>query len=299
MGSRVGMEVPIIGSDQLKWIEVSIPSSSSSSLPSLPPIAATYTETDEDSSYSSRNTFAPFTEDCASCHIIGDPSTYLIWRIHKSLPNTIEVMELTACNEVPRIGLRLIFPDALSPFAFICKDETSNSIRNPYLLYTLTVSGVAYLFKLRSVSEYVSCSIFPQNEFIEFYLQTLSQSAPITAVTATSGCLVVGRHDASVACFQLGVLNTSAQGFMHELRDDVGIGRLWGLMGRGRTVAPVQDIVIAELHGRKVIFVVHVDGSLRIWDLLSHTKLLSHTISSATSTGNLHFPIMSATLFVD
>lgn len=58
----VGMEVPITGSDSVKWMEVTVPSaahSTSSSLSSLP--------------------LAPVIEDTAGCAIIGDPSTYLIW----------------------------------------------------------------------------------------------------------------------------------------------------------------------------------------------------------------------------
>ena len=32
-------------------------------------------------------------------------------------------MELCAHKEFPRTGIRILFPDALCPFAFICKDE--------------------------------------------------------------------------------------------------------------------------------------------------------------------------------
>ncbi|KAF9603749.1 hypothetical protein IFM89_037835 [Coptis chinensis] len=263
-----GMEVPITGTDQLKWTQLSVlPSSSSSS--SLAAAAAV----------------APPTKDSASCHIItGDdhPPTYLIWRIHESSPDTLEILELTASNQLPTVGLRLLFPHALSPFAFICQNQIPTTGATPYLLYSLSVSGVAYLFKLRHVSDYyTSYSIFPQNDFIHFDLNSLS---PITSVAATMGCLVVGRHDGSVACFQLGLLHTSAQGFMHELRD-VGIGRLWGLMARGRTVGTVQDLVISEVYGRKYLFVVHVDGCLRVWDLDTHARVLSHTISSEAPAG--------------
>ncbi|KAL5715188.1 hypothetical protein ACHQM5_017047 [Ranunculus cassubicifolius] len=269
-GSLMGMEVPITGSDQLKWLSVSVPC----------------TSTTTDSTHHHHHPYAPLTEDSTFCHIIQHPTTYLTWRIHKDSPNDLEIIELAACNEVPKFGLRLQFNDALSPFAFICKDEMSGSVgKNTYLLYAMTVSGVAYLFKLRNVGDYESCTVVPQNEFMEFDLQSFSQSAPITAVTATMGCLIVGRYDGSISCFQLGVLDASVNGFMRELRDDVGIGRLWGLMTRGRTVAPVQDMVVSELHGRKLLFAVHMDGNLRAWDLLSQSRVLSHTIDSATSSG--------------
>lgn len=62
MGSRstlAGMEVPVIGSDSVKWVEVSVPSSSASTAASLP--------------------FAPLTGDYASSTVIEDPLTYHIW----------------------------------------------------------------------------------------------------------------------------------------------------------------------------------------------------------------------------
>lgn len=198
----------------------------------------------------------------------------------------IEVMELNASNEVPTTGLRIVFRDDLCPFAFICQDQVSSRVRkSTYLLYTMSVTGVGYLIKLRNVSDYASSSLLPQNEFREFNLQTYSQSAPVTAVTATMGGLFVGRCDGSVACFQLGVLDPSAQGFMHELRDDVGIGRLWSLVSRGKNAGPVQGLVISEYLGRNMLFAIHEDGYLRVWDLLTQSRILSHTISSEELTG--------------
>lgn len=61
--SIVGMEVPLTGSDLVKWVEVTVPSTRSSS---------------------SSSPFAPLTEDSTGCSVIGDPSTYLIWYL--SLP---------------------------------------------------------------------------------------------------------------------------------------------------------------------------------------------------------------------
>jgi len=50
---------------------------------------------------------------------------FLSRRIHKALPQTLELLELTASKEFPRVGLRFTFPDALYPFAFICKNEVT------------------------------------------------------------------------------------------------------------------------------------------------------------------------------
>lgn len=87
--------------------------------------------------------------------------------------------------------------------------------RFPYLFYVLTVSGVAYVLKIRNVSMYASCSIFPADELMELTVHDYSNHIAVTAVTATSGCLVVGRNDGSVCCFQIGVLDPSAPGMIN------------------------------------------------------------------------------------
>lgn len=93
---------------------------------------------------------------------------------------------------------------------------TGNS-RFPYLLYVLTVSGAAYLLRIRNVSAYASCSILPVDEFLEVNVHDyVSSDVTITAVTATAGCLVIGTSDGSVCCFQLGVLDPSAPGMVNS-----------------------------------------------------------------------------------
>ncbi|KAI3923172.1 hypothetical protein MKW92_020270 [Papaver armeniacum] len=271
-GSMAGLEVPVIGSDAIKWFEIQIPSSSSS-----------LAITGNTATSQQQHSFAPMTEDVSSYHIIGIPPAYIIWRIHKNQPNALELIEFSASEEFPKTGLRLIFQDALSPFAFICKNKTRS---NPYLLYTLTISGIAYVIQLRNLCDYASCTIYPQNEFMEFDLKANSQpDTTITSVAASKGCLVVGRSDGSVGCFHLGILDPSSPGFVNELRDDAGIGRLWGFMSRGRAVGPVQDMVISDVQGRSLIFALHADKTLRVWDLLGHTKVLHHTLSIPESAG--------------
>ncbi|PSS21659.1 Nuclear pore complex protein [Actinidia chinensis var. chinensis] len=275
MGGRSleSMEVPIVGSDSVKWIELSLPSPSPSStapvngILSLPPPS-----------------YAPPTEDAASCSVIGDPPNYLIWRINKDHAHALEIQELCAYKEFPNIGLRIIFPDALWPFALICKDETSCASGSPYLLYALTISGVAYLFRLKSIYNYASSSVFPPNQITEFNIQTYPHYGAITAVAAAVGCLVIGKDDGSVSCFQLGTLEPCAPGFVHELRDDAGFGRLWGLMSR-RSISAVHDLVLSELHGKKLLFVLHSDGTLRVWDFMSRSRIFINTTSIQTLAG--------------
>ncbi|KNA07445.1 hypothetical protein SOVF_171860 isoform B [Spinacia oleracea] len=258
--SKVGMEVPFIGSDSIKWVEASVADTHASSSGSRP--------------------ITPPTEDCASCSVIGTPPTYLIWRICRRLPHAIEILELNADKDIPRVGLRISFPEALSSFAYICKNEINSAYGNVYLLYVLSVSGIAYLLRLKNVSAYSASFIFSSNEILHFDTNISPDCLPITAVAATTGCFIIGRDDGSVTCFKLGVLDENAPGFMYELRDEAALSRLWGLMSRSRLAGSVRDLVVSDIHGRKIVFVLHSDGSLRVWDLLRHGKLFSQSLSS-------------------
>lgn len=94
--------------------------------------------------------------------------------------------------------------------------QITGTSRFPYLLYVLDVSGVAYLLRIRNVSAYASCSIIPVDEVLELNLNDyIPNQVAITAVTATSRCLIIGTSDGSVFCFQLGVLDPSAPGMVN------------------------------------------------------------------------------------
>ncbi|KAG6511765.1 hypothetical protein ZIOFF_029842 [Zingiber officinale] len=53
-----------------------------------------------------------------------------------------------------------------------------------------------------------------------------------------------------------------------------------GVHIRGKAVAAVQDMAICEVCERKLSFVLHADGFLRMWDLASHTKLAGYNTFS-------------------
>uniref|UniRef100_A0A0D9VC52 Uncharacterized protein n=1 Tax=Leersia perrieri TaxID=77586 RepID=A0A0D9VC52_9ORYZ len=234
----VGTEVPIPGSDRIRWIDLTVPST-----PSPSP------EGDPD----------PFVlvppRAASGFHVVsfGDSQSYLAWRFHEEHQNVLEVIDFCASKEFPSSGLRLAFQEALCPFSFLCACEGGRRDTPVYLLYVLTVSGVALLCHLRSPNSYTSGSILPQDDVVEFNLQTQAQSAKVTAVTAKSGCLVIGRQDGSICCYSL---------------------------GKTKAVGPVQDIVSATVNERELLFVLHLDGSLRIWDIFNHTKLLSYNVHS-------------------
>ncbi|GMN70652.1 hypothetical protein TIFTF001_039695 [Ficus carica] len=69
MGSRctlVGVEVPIIGSDSVKWTELS-----------LPPSSTAIAISDSDTNVSVPSICSPLSDDFASCSAIGDPPIYV------------------------------------------------------------------------------------------------------------------------------------------------------------------------------------------------------------------------------
>jgi len=51
-------------------------------------------------------------------------------------------------------------------------------------------------------------------------------------------------------------------------------------------VGPVQDIVATAINERDLLFVLHLDGHLRIWD--NHTKLLNCNVNSNDIEGNAY-----------
>ncbi|KAJ8529690.1 hypothetical protein K7X08_036525 [Anisodus acutangulus] len=257
-----GMEVPIIGSDSVKFVQLNVPCSTST------------------------NAVTHLTRDVGSCSIIGNPPSYFTWKICRSQPNVLEIMEFCGHKEFPKTGLQIVFPEALFPFALICKNEMEFSSVKPYLLHAMTVSGVAYLIKLENISNYVSSSHLQSDDFVEFNTLTHPHQGAATAVAGIAELMVVGRSDGSVGCFQLGILDLQAPGFVQELRDDSGLGRLWGVLSRGRSIAAVQDLVISEFHQKKLLFVLHSDGSLRVWDLSNRSRIFSHSLSVSPSAGS-------------
>lgn len=195
-------------------------------------------------------------------------------------------MEFCGHKEFPKTGLQIVFPEALFPFAVICKNEMALSSVKPYLLHAMTVSGVAYLIKLENISNYVSSSHLQSGDFVDFNTLTNPHQGAATAVAAIAELMVVGRSDGSVGFFQLGILDQQAPGFVQELRDDSGLGRLWGVLSRGRSNAAVQDLVISEFHQKKLLFVLHSDGNLRVWDLSNRSRIFSHSLSVSPSAGS-------------
>lgn len=81
-----------------------------------------------------------------------------------------------------------------------------------YLLYALTVSGVAYLIKLKPTLSYASSSVLPRSEIMELNVKSYAHCGAITAAAAIAGSFIIGGNDGSVCCFQFGTLDPTAPG---------------------------------------------------------------------------------------
>lgn len=82
----------------------------------------------------------------------------------------------------------------------------------PHMLYALTVSGVAYVVKLKPSLSYASSAVLLQSEIMEFNVKSYTQYKVITAAAATAGFFLVGGTDGLVRCFRFGALEPGAPG---------------------------------------------------------------------------------------
>ncbi|KAF8116365.1 hypothetical protein N665_0019s0043 [Sinapis alba] len=267
--SPAGMEVPVAGGGNVvKWLDISVP----------PPSSST-----EDNGC----VLLPSSEkDYASSCVLGEPPISFVWRINKTSSNVLELLQLSAKSGFPLTGLRFVFAHTLSPFAFLFADEgsDSDSARLSFFLYALTPSGVVYILKLENTSAYKSGSVFPLDHLIHLDVRPYLNETHVTSAAASPGFLFLGRSDGCVSCFQPVVSPQKPSGFHQELRDDTGLGRLWGFV-RGTVVADVQDLFISEVYGRNLMCVLHADGALRVWDILTCSRVLCQSIAAKNVEG--------------
>ncbi|KAG5397708.1 hypothetical protein IGI04_019522 [Brassica rapa subsp. trilocularis] len=271
LSSSAGMEVPVAGGGSVvKWVDISV---------SAPPSPCT-----EDNGC----VLLPSSEeDYASSCVIGEPPISFVWRINKTSSNVLELLQLSSESGFPLTGLRFVFAHTLSPFAFLFADEGNDSGRLVFFLYALTPSGVVYLLKLENTSAYKSGSVFPLDHLTHLDVRPYLNETHVTSVAASPGFLFLGRSDGCVSCFQ----PLRPPGFHQELRDDTGLGRLWGFVRHvlivvpGTVVAAVQDLFISEVYGRYLICVLHADGALRVWDIFACSRVLCQSIAAKNVEG--------------
>ncbi|CAH2035197.1 unnamed protein product [Thlaspi arvense] len=274
--SPAGMEVPVAGGGNIiKWVEIYVPSPS--------PFSSTI---DTNSSEDNGCVLLPSSEeDYASSCVIGETPISFTWRINKTSSNVLELLQLSAKSGFPITGLRFVFAHTLSPFAFVFAEEGGGDSGRPvFFLYALTPSGVVYVLKLSNTSAYKSGSVFPLDHLIHLDVRPYLNEAYVTSVAASPGFFFLGRSDGCVSCFQPFVSPQKPSGFHQELRDDTGFSRLWGFV-RGTVVAAVQDLFISEVHGRNFVCVLHADGALHVWDIVTYSRVLCQSIAAKNLEG--------------
>jgi hypothetical protein len=69
------------------------------------------------------------------------------------------------------------------------------------------------------------------------------------------------------------------------------------MFSRGKMVGTVQDLVISELYGKKFVFALHLDGTLRIWDLVSHSRVFSHNMGVMLMAGTVYLLDLILSIF--
>nr|GEW94264.1 hypothetical protein [Tanacetum cinerariifolium] len=270
-----GKEVPIISNDTVKWSNVGVPNSTSVIQPSpdfhTPPI-----------------------NDASSMCIIRNhdesPPIYFLWRINKKRPNILELVQFGSFAEFPWVGLRIQFASALCPFASLCKNQSESASVMPYMLYTLSVEGVAYLIKLNNLTNYGWCSFFPTTDVVELNMRSYGDGS-ITAIAATTGFLVIGKEDGSLSCFRLGSLDSTSPGFVHELPEYPLPFPSWMLVSDPPTA--VKDLVCLEIRGRTHLLVLHSNGDVQVWDLLSCTRFYDGLLERAMPEGTTYMRLWS------
>ncbi|GJS90137.1 nucleoporin Nup120/160 [Tanacetum coccineum] len=261
-----GIEAPPVSDDLIRWIDVRVPST-----PNLP----------------SPDLQTPPIDDVSSVCIIRDHDShiYFLWRIHMNNPNVLEIVQFDSFQSFPTVGLRIKFPSELCPFASICRNEFCSSWRPPYMLYTMTVDGVIRLIYLDNVTNYRPGSVFAVNiDVEEINTHYFGVHGTITSIAATTGFVVIGKHNGWVGCFRLGSLESCSEGFLYELQEDPSniVDHFLSKLSR-RTVAPVKYLLCLEIHGRKLAFVLYEDGLLQLWDLLRCTRFLDKRLEGKFS----------------
>ncbi|XP_019086701.1 PREDICTED: nuclear pore complex protein NUP160-like [Camelina sativa] len=204
------------GGNVFKWIEISVPS------PTPPPSIGTNSSEDDEC------VWLPSNEDYASSSVLGEPPIYFIWRINKTRPNALEILQLSAKSGFPITRLRFVFDHTLSPFAVVYTYEGSDPL--VFFVYALTSSGAIYVLRVSNTSAYKSGSAFPLDHLIHLDAGPHLNENRVTSVAASPGYLFLGRSDGCVSCFQPVVYFQRSSGFHQELRLDTGFGRLWGFV---------------------------------------------------------------------
>ncbi|XP_024542730.1 nuclear pore complex protein NUP160 [Selaginella moellendorffii] len=256
------MEVPLVGSEATRWTNVGVPG------PRLPPAVSCC---------------CPAPINAAGAALVPSATSkardcFIIWRIHQSSPSAMEIVQFSPQQDFPGYGLRLLFSEALCPFAGIFPIEVNNGQGLNFTITIVAASGIVYVVKLPVAMELWSNFVLSNSTLMVRDLSSeFTRLHEVTSFTAARNILFVGGRNGSVLCFSL--FTDLAQDICYELKGgDAGIGRLWGLVSRNKSAASVKSLAVQEIHNKHVLLVLHEDGTLQAWDPLQHFRLFSHNI---------------------
>lgn len=51
----------------------------------------------------------------------------------------------------------------------------------------------------------------------------------------------------------------------------------------------IRSLATSETHGKRLLFALHDDGNLRIWDLVNRSRIFIHCLGSSELSGTLPF----------
>ncbi|KAL2608671.1 hypothetical protein R1flu_027244 [Riccia fluitans] len=255
------MEVPVASSDATVWTEVTVPANTGSSIPSA-------ALTDLPSAGSGGVGLRPPTTQ-----VLGT-SPDIVWRIREESPNTLELMELSLDKSVRNSGLLFIFDFPLCPFASVTLSSVRSSQWFIYEAVALTVTGVLCTIFLKVAKAAHSRSGMSHQSVLQRDLSAeLFGLRKVTSFAASSDTLCIGGQSGLVICMHIGT-KAEVNDQVFELKEsEGGLSRLWGgLSLRGKGAAAVKCLAIQQVSGASLLISLHEDGSLRVWDLVQHTR---------------------------
>ncbi|KAH7286776.1 hypothetical protein KP509_32G022400 [Ceratopteris richardii] len=248
------MEVPVAGSDQIKWVRITV----ASEIPTSAPCCTICPD------------LAGSIVDCSLSRRL------IIWRVHTSSPTTIEVFGMQD-NDATMSGRQLVFGEPLSPYVAVYSKQVQ-SVGEDGVLFVcaITISGILYILRIRRSYMHKNVFTLAKSDMMQFSLSNeIGHLEQITAFAGLDGNVCIGGKNGSILCYNDGMLDGERECYF-ELKDpDAILGRLWGFVARGKTVAGVQCLKLQNYKGQPLLFALHEDGTFKLWDLRSRSRLLN------------------------
>ncbi|MCO5575508.1 hypothetical protein L7F22_029309 [Adiantum nelumboides] len=154
-------------------------------------------------------------------------------------------------------------------------------------VYAVTISGVLYILRIRTLYKYRSISTLARSDIMQLSLVSeLGRLDEITALNGVGEHVCVGGKSGSIFYYFVRSLNVETKEHCVELKDsDAILGRLWGLVARAKRVGSVQSLKVQTYKSRTILFALHEDGIFKLWDLYNQSRLLNFNLYKGDSSG--------------